>query len=103
MQQVIVQYKVKADKVDENIAHVHKVYEELQQNSPDGLRYVTFRKDDGVSFVHIAVITTENGENPLHDVKAFQAFTANIADRCDEPPVVTDITEIGAYGFPEMA
>jgi hypothetical protein len=95
MRQVIVRYRVKPDRVEENEALVRAVYEELHQTEPEGLRYATFRLDDGVSFVHIAF--TEEGENPLPKLEAFQRFQENIRDRCEEPPVVTEVSTVGAY------
>jgi hypothetical protein len=95
MRQVMVRYKVKPDRAAENEELVRAVYEELHRTEPVGLRYATFQLDDGVSFVHLA--STEAGHNPLSQVKAFERFQENIADRCDEPPVVTDIREIGSF------
>ena len=43
---------------------------------PAGIRYATFRLDDGVSFVHVASNETEHGHSPLGEVKAFQEFVA---------------------------
>ncbi len=97
MNRVMVRYKVKAGRADENQQYIEKVFEELKSNSPAGLRYASFKLDDGVSFVHIASIETDNGENPLGQLAAFQAFTENIAERCDEPPVAANLNEIGAY------
>jgi hypothetical protein len=33
----------------------------------------------------------------LQDVSAFQAFVADIADRCDSPPVASGATVVGSY------
>jgi hypothetical protein len=98
----MVRYKVKADRADENQRYIEKVFEELKSSSPAGLRYASFKLDDGVSFVHIASIETGNGEtgngeNPLGQSATFQAFTENIAERCDEPPVAANLNEIGTY------
>jgi hypothetical protein len=95
MKTVVVRYKVKPDRVAENEELVRAVYEELHRTQPDGLRYATFRLDDGVSFMHVS--TTEDGSNPLTSVEAFARFTQNIRERCDEPPVVTPVDEIGSY------
>ena len=75
------------------------MFSELQQNSPDGLRYASFKLMDGVSFVHIASIETENGNNPLAESTAFKNFQAEIKDRCEEPPVAVELNEIGSYRF----
>jgi hypothetical protein len=101
MKRVMVRYKVKADKAAENEEFIKKVFEELLQSNPDGLRYGSFKLEDGVSFVHIASIETENGENPLSQSSAFKSFQENIKDRCDEPPVAVDLHTIGSYRFLE--
>ncbi len=95
MRQVMVRYKVKPDRVEENERLVRAVYEELRASRPDGLQYATFKLDDGVSFMHIAA--SAEGQNPLSDVQAFKEFQTNIADRCDEPPVVTDLAQVGSF------
>ena len=99
MKRVLVRYKVKADKAAENEEFIKKVFEGLKEVSPAGLRYASFKQDDGLSFVHIASIETEDGSNPLTESSAFKAFQENIKDRCDEPPVAVSINEIGAYNF----
>jgi len=95
MRQVIVRYKVKPDRVEENERLVRAVYEELDGSDPGGLRYGTFKLDDGVSFVHLAA--SEEGRNPLTDIQAFQEFQRNIEERCDEPPVLTVLEQVGSY------
>jgi hypothetical protein len=99
MSKVIVRYRIKADRIAENVQFVEQVYAELQRNSPAGLRYATFRQSDGVTFIHLASIETESGENPLAQSAAFQAFQVGIKDRCDEPPVAIEIEEVGSYRF----
>jgi hypothetical protein len=96
MRRVMVRYKVKPDRVEENEALVRAVYEELRAVAPEGFRYGTFRLEDGVSFVHLA--SHENG-NPLAGLEAFQRFQADIRARCDEPPVVTELSEVGSYNL----
>jgi hypothetical protein len=99
MRQVMVRYKVKPDRVEENEQLVRAVYEELAATGPAGLRYATFRLDDGVSFVHIASIDTADGSNPLRGIAAFAEFGRDIAERCDEPPLAQDSQLVGSYGF----
>jgi hypothetical protein len=94
---VMVRYKVKPDRVAENEELVRAVYDELHRIQPAGLRYATFKLDDGVSFVHLASNETQDGRNPLSDLQAFKRFQENIDDRCDEAPVVTELGEIGSF------
>jgi|ERR1035441_1242532 hypothetical protein len=95
MKHVMIKYRVKADQAEENEALVRAVYDELHLSEPAGLRYATFKLEDGVSFVHIA--ETPGAENPLSEVSAFKRFQAKVRDRCDEPPVATGLTEVGSY------
>lgn len=95
MRYVMVRYRVKPDRVDENEALVRGVYEELQRAQPAGFRYATLKLPDGKSFVHIA--EAEEGANPLSGLAAFQRFQEGMGERCDEPPAVSDLTQIGSY------
>jgi hypothetical protein len=95
----MVRYKVKADRVSENEGYVKRVFEQLERERPAGVKYATFKLDDGVSFVHVASIESTDGGNPLTDLSAFKAFTADIKDRCDEPPVSVKLNEVGSYEF----
>jgi EmrB/QacA subfamily drug resistance transporter len=98
MRQVMVSYKVKPEHVAENEALVREVYEELGRVAPDGIRYATFRLEDGVSFVHVA-FQSDDGPSPLPGLGAFRRFAAGIEDRCDEPPAFSTLQPIGAYGL----
>ena len=95
----MVSYKLKADRVSENVRLVEAVFEALKQAQPSGLRYATLRLDDGVSFVHIVSHAEADGSNALTALPAFKAFAAGIKERCDEPPVRVGLKVIGAYGF----
>lgn len=99
MSKVMIRYKVKPERAEENVELIRAVYEELGRTAPAGLRYATFGLADGVSFVHLASVETEDAHNPLRDVKAFQEFQAGVGERCTEPPVVEELSEIGAFRF----
>lgn len=99
MKRIMVRYKVKSDRVAENEGLIAKVFEQLQREKPQGLRYASFKSNDGVSFVHIVSLETPDGVNPLGELAAFKAFTAQIKERCDEPPVATELSEVGSYRF----
>jgi hypothetical protein len=97
MNQVIVRYKLQPDRVAENVALVRAVYDELERTRPAGLRYATFQLDDGVSFVHVAVNETDSARSPLNELAAFEEFTREIADRCEQPPQASAVRQVGAY------
>jgi hypothetical protein len=94
---IMVRYKLKADRVKENEALVREVYAALAREKPEGLRYATFKLADGVSFMHVSRVDTTDGKNPLVAVEAFKRFTAAIRERCEEPPVTTEMEEVGSY------
>jgi hypothetical protein len=94
MPRVMVRYRVRPDRVVENEELVRAVYDELAATRPAGLRYATFKLADGVTFVHLA---QHDEDNPLRMIAAFQRFQEGIRERCDEPPVATELDEIGSY------
>ena len=96
MKRVMVRYRVKPEQVARNEELVRSVYAGLHDLRPEGLRYATFKLGDGVTFVHVAA--TE-GESPLPGLKGFQEFQEGIRDRCDEPPVVSELEEVGSFRF----
>jgi hypothetical protein len=99
MKRLIVRYRVKADRAAENESYVRAVFEQLQREKPAGLRYATFKLNDVVSFIHVVSLEAADGANPLGELPAFKAFTSQIGDRCEEPPVEVDLNEVGAYRF----
>jgi hypothetical protein len=74
---------------------VRAVYEELHRLGPAAMRYATFRLADGHSFVHLH--DSGEGAPAMTELEAFRDFQRGIGDRCEEAPVVTELTEIGSY------
>lgn len=91
----VVRYATRPESADDNQAAVEKVFAELNEGRPDGLRYATFRLADGVTFVHVAV--TEGEHNPLTEVPAFAEFQAGITDRLAAPVDRSEATLVGSY------
>ncbi len=93
----VITYKTKRESADENARLVEAVYEELAREKTEGIRYATFRLDDGVSFVHVAML--EGEANPLSKSAAFGEFQANLSSRLAEGPVPSDATVVGNHGL----
>jgi hypothetical protein len=99
MSVTIVRYRTKPESAEENQALIEKVFGELGTDRPAGLRYASFRLADGVSFVHVASVETDDGVNPLTATSAFPDFLRDIGDRLDEGPSASDATVVGSYQF----
>jgi hypothetical protein len=95
----MVRYRLKAECVDDNLRLVEDVYRALARLQPHGLRYATFRLDDGLSFMHIASYDSEDDRKTLTGLPEFRRFLAGVAERCDEQPVTVGLQEIGSHGF----
>jgi hypothetical protein len=93
----VVRYQTNAGSAEENHRLVAQVYAELNADKPEGLRYVTFRLDDGVSFIHVALLDTDT--NPLFSTEAFRTFQEGLPDRLVAPPQTSSATIVGSYGF----
>lgn len=94
IRKVVVRYRVQPVLADENARLIEAVFAELARTAPAGVAYTALRLADGVSFMHVATVT----DGRLNALPAFQAFTRDIAARCVEPPVTTEMTVVGAYG-----
>ena len=89
--------ETKPERADENERLIRDVFADLAKHDPGGLHYAAFRLDDGVSFLHVALI--DGDENPLLASTSFDAFQSGIADRCTEGPIAVDATVVGSYGL----
>ena len=99
MERIMVTYKVKPDRVQENEELVKAVYEGLRQiNDPD-VHYATFKLNDGQTFVHIASFVSMDKQPVLTESKAFKAFQENLKDRCEIPPDPQKLDEVDSYNF----
>jgi L-rhamnose mutarotase len=97
MQRKVVRYKVKPDQAEKNEALVQAVFEELHKVKPAGVRYATFKLEDGLTFVHLVSYETADSQESLTGLASFKKFIENIDDRYDEPAVTLDVEVVGAY------
>ncbi len=95
MKAVVVRYQTKPERADENQELIEAVFREIAEREPVGFSYRVFRLEDGVSFVHTVIEHGGEDATSLGDLAAFQAFTKDIADRCEIPPAATAATVVG--------
>jgi len=97
MKSTVVRYQAKPERADENQTLIEAVFADLEARQPDGFTYKVFRLDDGVSFLHVVIEHDIADPGSLQDVPAFQAFVADIAERCDVPPHAVGASVVGGY------
>ena len=93
----VIQYTTNPNAADDNQRAVEKVFAELAEKTPEGLRYATFRLADGVTFVHIVEI--EEGSDALSSLEAFKEFNAGFQDRAESGPDRQGATVVGSNNF----
>ena len=94
MKTIMVRYKTSATAAEANANLVRAVFDELRARAPGGLRYTSYRLDDGVTFVHIA---THGSDNPLTSLPAFKSFQAKLTERCVELPAFSELAILDSY------
>src|SRR5512145_601593 len=97
VKRVMIRYRVKPDPVAENEHLVRDVYEELARTRPEGLRYGTFKLDDGVSFVHLAVHAEDNPRSGKS--RRSGGFRRESATAATNPPRSSSSTRSVPVGF----
>ena len=97
MKTTVVHYQVKPERADENQKLIEAVFAELEVAEAEGFTYKVFRLEDGVSFIHVVIEHDVEAPDSLQAVPAFQAFVADIAERCDIAPVAAGATIVGGY------
>jgi hypothetical protein len=95
MNTIVVRYRCRPDRADENQQLVEAVFAELAASDPGSIRYATFRLADD-TFVHIA---ETDDDNPLSRTEAFARFQQGLSDRVVEGPNPQAAQLVGAYRF----
>ena len=95
----MIRYTLKPERVADNERLSRAVYDALKRQRPAGVHYATFKLADGVGFVHLVSYDEGVSNTALTALPEFKAFSEGVKERCVEPPVRSDLTEIGSYGF----
>lgn len=96
MKRILIRYKTKPERTEENARLIEQVFRELKAKSPEGVRYLALKLGDG-TFVHFVTVETEDGASPIAGLEAFRSFQSGIKERCLEPPQAGDATIVGNY------
>lgn len=92
----VIRYRTTPECADENSRLIEEVFAEIAEAEVLGFRYAVLRLDDGVSFVHVATLDSEN--NPLQTSLAFGAFQSGLGARLEQGPYQSVATVVGLHG-----
>jgi hypothetical protein len=93
----VIRYKTKPERADENQRLVENVFAELTARDPGGVRYATFRLEDGVTFIHIFMTDSDDAAKTMSGIAAFAEFQRELTARCIEQPVAQGASVVGSY------
>ncbi len=91
----MIRYRTRPECAEENARLIRAVFAELAAHGVEGIRYESFRLDDGVTFVHVA--TFDGDTNPLESSPAFAEFQRDIGARLEEGPFPAVATVVGSH------
>jgi hypothetical protein len=91
-----VQYTVKPEYVATNRRNIEQVMSDLRALKPEGLRYATYLKADGRTFIHFA-LATEAGGAVLQNLPSFKKFQTELkASGPEMPPDASKLSLVDA-------
>ncbi len=97
MKAVYVRYQVDPSFAETNAENIRKVMQALQESGSDGIRYQSFREDDGVTFVHFGMYRDQAAIDELTESPSFQAFQSALkASKPVQPPVAHWLDVVGS-------
>jgi hypothetical protein len=96
MKQVLINYMVRPEMIDENISLIRNVFTELKVAKLNGVKYSAYKMGENV-FVHVAQFETIEAEKAFTALSAFKAFRKDMGARQLEKPITNDIEEIGSW------
>jgi quinol monooxygenase YgiN len=96
MKQVLINYIVKPEKVNENATLIKQVFTEMREVQLKGVKYSAYKMGENV-FVHVAQFESEVAHQQFTSLESFKSFRKNIAERQIEKPVTNNIEEIGSF------
>ncbi len=94
---IMVTYEIKPLLKEVHVGLINEVFAQLKIEKLENFDYKVLCSNDGVTFTHISTFQSEDGTNPISQLKAFQDFGSNLLDRVVSPPKAESVTLIGNY------
>jgi len=94
---IMVTYEIKPLLKEAHVGLINEVFAQLKIAKLENFDYKVLCSNDGVTFTHISTFQSEDGTNPISQLKAFQDFGNSLQDRVVSPPKAESVTLIGNY------
>jgi hypothetical protein len=89
-----VDYRVRAEFADRNIANIAAFLPDVRRRLRPGSRYSVSVSADRCSFLHLFFHQTEAEEAMLGEVRTFATFLEEVMDGCEAPPAIAHFIEL---------
>jgi hypothetical protein len=95
---LMVRSKIRAEAVGDVDTAVEGLFAAIHQAQPEGIRYMSCRLPDGVTYVALLALD-EGVDNPLPALPEFKEFQENLKKWMAGPPTAEPLTVVGSYRF----
>lgn len=95
MSNVIIQYTIKSEYVEENITLLHDFFTELEEVCPSGLAYKAYHFEDSNNFIHI--VNSETDASAFAHLPSYRSYRDTLHQRIEGNPTMLSIKEVGSY------
>jgi len=94
---VLTQYKIKSELVDDQLKAINEFVDGLKQfNNPD-VKFTAYQLEDKVSFRHVIFIKDEETAKALMSQPFYAALGDGTTGRCDEQPSFSPMEMVATF------
>ena len=87
----IIEYKAKGDNVDQVLSAAKEFVAGIAADNDTEVRYRSFRRNDGLSFVHIGEFASEEALKRFQGTNHFKKFSGMLPDLCEVKPAAQQL------------
>ena len=89
--EALIEYRVSAENVEAQEAAVRAFVTAVKASNDPGFRYASYKRPDGVSFVHHAWFADEEVRNRFQALSEFKGFAEGLKARSVDGPTVSSL------------
>ncbi len=89
--EVLIEYRVSAENVETQEKAIRAFVAAVKASKDQGFRYASYKRPDGVSFVHHAWMMDEDARKRFQALPEFKGFAEGLNARSVEGPTVSSL------------